>query len=69
MCGGGERKEKKKDMGEKEGVDREKEEDCERLDVGGEKDEMELREKRAREEEGKGREVWIEYGKIRIDGQ
>lgn len=44
MCGGGERKKKKKDMGEKEGVDREKEEDCERLDVGGEKDEMELRE-------------------------
>lgn len=44
MCGGGERKEKKKDMKEKEGVDREKEEDCERLDVGGEKDEMELRE-------------------------
>lgn len=56
-------------MGEKEGVDREKGEDCERLDVGGEKDEMELREKIARKEEGKEREVWIEYGKIRIDEQ
>lgn len=41
---GGKRKEKERDLGEKEGVEREKKKDCRRLDVEGKKDEMELEE-------------------------
>lgn len=49
---GRKRKEKERDLGEKEGVEREKEEDCRRLDVEGKKDEMELGE----DSKGGGRE-------------